>query len=169
MQLTWLGEHRELIEKLIKFGNAYAGVYQKEQNFGTTESFSSAQIQTMEYILENEEKNQSMAEIASRLGISPSSFSKHVNKMIGKGLLEKYHTSDNRKNVIIRVSDKGRRVYGAYCDYVSKSVLNELYEILEGIPGEYEKMFSKALDLWANDLNRQPVNKKTVTLIRIEK
>jgi len=78
MKLEWLGEYRDFVEKMIKFGNAYANRYQKERYYGSEIRFSPSQLQTMEYILENEERNQNMAEVAARLGISPSAFSKNV-------------------------------------------------------------------------------------------
>lgn len=172
MQLDWLGEYRTFIEKLIKFGNAYAATYQKEQSFGTTKSFSSSQLQTMEYILENEEKNQTMKEIAERLGISPSSFSKNVKKMIEKGLLEKYQTEDNKKNIIVKVSPLGKAVYSDYCDYVKKGIINDLKAKLSDVPKENIDIIAEAIDMWANDLNRQPTAPKGTqnkpVLIKIE-
>ncbi|WMJ81522.1 helix-turn-helix domain-containing protein [Clostridium sp. MB40-C1] len=105
MELEWMRKYRNFVEKIIKFGNSYAQSYKTEYNYNTSIKFSASQLQVVEYILENEENHQNMSEIASRLGISPSAFSKNVNKMVKKGLLEKFHTSDNRKDVIIKVSD----------------------------------------------------------------
>ena len=168
MKLEWLGDYRGFVEKAIKFGNAYASTYQKEQSFGTSVMFSSSQLQTIEYILENEDKNQSMAEIADRLGISRSAFSKNVKKMIEKGLLEKYRTSDNHKNIIVRVSPLGRQVYSDYCVYVQKGIMDKMFQVLEDIPREYLDKVSEALDMWSDDLNRQPTAPKQTTLIRIK-
>ncbi|MBQ6482323.1 MAG: winged helix-turn-helix transcriptional regulator [Anaerolineaceae bacterium] len=168
MKLEWLGEYRKFVEKTIKFANAYASTYQKEQSFGTKVMFSSSQIQTIEYILENEDKNQTMAEIAERLGISRSAFSKNVKKMIEKGLLEKYRTSDNHKNIIVRVSPLGREAYNDYCKYVKNGIMDKMFAELDGIPKEYLEKVCKALDMWSEDINRQPTAPKQTTLIRIK-
>lgn len=168
MKLEWLGTHRTFIEKSIKFANAYAYTYQKEQSFGTDQKFSSAQIQVIEYILENEDKNQSMVEISRRLGISQSAFSKNVKKMLEKGLLEKYHLSDNKKKVIVRVSQLGKETYFQYCEYVKRGIMNSLLEVIDQVPQSNLDLVAKALDMWADDLNRQPTAPKESCLIKIE-
>lgn len=104
MKLEWMGEYRDFVEKMIKYGNAYATRCQKEHYFGSEILFSPSQLQTMEYILESEDQHQSMVEIAARLGVSPATFSRNVKRMVEKGLLEKYHLEGNRKTVIVKVS-----------------------------------------------------------------
>ena len=66
MKLEWMGEYRDFVEKMIKYGNAYATRCQKEHYFGSEILFSPSQLQTMEYILESEDQHQSMVEIAAR-------------------------------------------------------------------------------------------------------
>lgn len=148
MKLEWLREYRELVEKMIKFGNRYASQYQKERSFGTPVPFSPSQLQVMEYILENEEKHQNMGEIAARLGISSSAFSKNVKKMEEKGLLERYHTTSNRKNIIVKVSPLGKEVYAAYSHYALEHLFGPLFQLLDDIPPEEISRFAKVIDLW---------------------
>ena len=87
MKLQWMGEYRPFVEKLIKYANVYASIYNKEDYYGTSIPISFSQIQVLEYLLENEELNLNMSEIAGRLGISPSAFTKLVNKLTQKDLL----------------------------------------------------------------------------------
>lgn len=168
MKLEWLGRYRELIEKTIKFGNAYGNIIKKEADYGTSVSFTPPQLQVMEYILENEEKNQSMAQIAERLGMSPSSFSKNVKKMLDKGPLEKYHTSSNKKNIIVRISPFGREVYDAYCRRMKLRTFDKMFEILDGVSQEDLDKVAQALELWANDLSTKRHVSDEEELIRIE-
>lgn len=91
MKLEWLREYRDFTEKLIKFANAYAGMYKQEKYYAKDIAFNSIQLQVMEYLLENEERNDKMAQIAQRLAITPSTFSKTVAKLEGKGMVEKPH------------------------------------------------------------------------------
>ena len=99
MQLEWLGKYRAFIESLIFYVNIYGQVYTSQGFHDTSVPCSVAQIQVLEYILENEEKNQKMAEVANRLGISPSAFSKNVKKMEEKGLLERYRSVNNHQSL----------------------------------------------------------------------
>lgn len=149
MRLEWLARHRDFVEKLVKFGNSYAQNYNTEYSYNTPVKFSAAQLQTLEYILEHEESNQNMAEIAARLGVTPSCFSKNVKKMMEKGLLEKYHISNNRKDVIVRASEQGRQVYAQYVQYAMESTFNDILAILDQVPQEYEDMFTRILTISA--------------------
>lgn len=146
MELNWMGEYRQMVEKLIKYCNVYTLVYNKETELGSEIKFSFSQIQVVEYLLENEDLHQNMSEIASRLGISPSAFSKLVNRLVKKGFLKKYHSSDNRKDVIIKVTDFGREVYGRYSEHILKTHFSKMFDIANGIPKEYIAKFAEMLD-----------------------
>ena len=145
MHLEWMGEYREVVESLIHYCNVYAGVYKKEMTHGTDVSFSYAQIQVLEYLLENEELNQNMSCIATRLGITFSTFSKVVNKLESKGLLEKYYLEGNKKNIVVRVSELGRQVYATYSEEILKKHFAGMFEYLKEIPSEYLPAIAKAL------------------------
>ena len=157
MKLEWMGEHRNFVEKMIKYGNAYAAHYQKEHYFGSDVLFSPSQIQTMEYILESEDQNQSMAEIAARLGVSPATFSKNVKKMVEKGLLEKYHMEGNRKTIIVKVSPLGRKIYEIYSRFVLKYRFQRFFDMLDEIPPEWREKMANIIDACAS-YDPQPRN-----------
>jgi len=167
MQLEWMGEYREVVESLIHYCNVYAGIYKKEQTHGTEVSFSFAQIQVLEYLLENEELNQNMSCIATRLGITFSTFSKVVNKLEAKGLLEKYYLEGNKKNIVVRVSDLGRRVYATYSEEILKNHFAGMFEHLKEIPSEYLPSIAKALK--NTSLNKQPEAECAPVLIPCKK
>lgn len=166
MKLEWMGEYRELIEKLICYCNRYAQSYNIELNFNTPVDFSFAQLQVMEYILENEERRENMAAIAARLGVSPSAFSKNIKKMMSKGLLVKYHSRGNKKDIIICVSDLGREVYEQYAQYMYAHGFGSAFRILDEIPKEYIDKFTMMLSGASN--GTAPVPKELEPLIKIE-
>lgn len=144
MSLEWMGRYRELIEQLQRFGNRYAVQYNREICCGPELCLSTAQLQILGYLLENEEKNLKMAQVAQALDILQSTFSKCISRMVEKGLVEKYHTSQNRKDVIIRASARGREAWlhyglGLYTAY------QQFFSALEGVPDEMLRQFSFAL------------------------
>lgn len=150
IRLEWMDKHRQLVEKIIKYGNAYAHVYNKQWDYHTNIVFSAAQIQVLEYVLENE--NQKMSEIAKRLGITRSAFSKNVKKLIDKDLLEKFHSHDNQKDIFLRVTAQGEEVYSQYSKYIFEKCFREMFEVADQIPQQYLELMAKMLDNFAEQM-----------------
>ena len=98
MKLEWMGAHRAAVEALIRCGNSYSQNVNLRGMMTEAVDISAAELQVMEYILENEERRENMSQVAARLDISQSSFSKIVAQLCRLGLLEKYRTCRNRKN-----------------------------------------------------------------------
>lgn len=147
MKLEWMGEYRDIVEQLIKYCNVYAAVYKKEEFMGTDIPISYAQIQIIEYLLENEELHLNMKQLAAKLGITTSNFSKLVNKLESKGLLQKYHAANNRKEVIIQVTEYGKKVYADYSEYIYRNHFKQMFEAAKDIPKEYLPLFA---GMWDN-------------------
>ena len=105
-----------------------------------------AQIQIIEYLLENEELHLNMKQLAAKLGITTSNFSKLVNKLESKGLLQKYHAANNRKEVIIQVTEYGKKVYADYSEYIYRNHFKQMFEAAKDIPKEYLPLFAGMLD-----------------------
>ena len=124
MKLQWMGDHREIVEALIHYCNIYAGVYRIEKMHYEGISYSYAQIQVLEYLLENEERNENMSSIAHRLGITRSNFTKIINRLEAKGLVERVHMPGSRRELCVCVNDLGRTQYEDY----SKGVLKRHFE-----------------------------------------
>lgn len=136
MYLEWMGKNRAFVEKFIRYANTYAAVYKKEALYGTDIPISFEQVQVLEYLLENEQLNQNMSMIASRLGITPSNFTRIVNKLSGKKLLEKYYVEGNRKNIVIRVTDFGKEQYSSYSKWIYENSFSKLFVHMEKVPEE---------------------------------
>jgi len=136
MKLEWMGDYRDIVEQLIRYSNIYSTHYKEETLKGTTIPISYAQIQIIEYLLENEELQLNMKQIATRLGITTSNFSKLVHKLEAKGLLEKFHSTDNKKNIIILVTDFGRKEYINYTNYIYKKHFSKMFKVADKLPRE---------------------------------
>ena len=114
MKLSWMGQYRDVVDALIHYCNIYAAAYKIEKMEYRNITYSYAQIQVLEYLLENEERNEHMSAIAARLGITRSNFTKIVNRLVAKGLLEKNYLPGSRKELKITVNALGRELYEAY-------------------------------------------------------
>lgn len=114
--------------------------------------FSASQIQTLEYILEAEDKEEKMSEMAARLGVSRSTFSKNVKNLTEKGLLEKFHLSGNRKDIYVKPSEKGREVYAKYTEFVRELCFDEIFKYADQISEADKQNFVRIMDLFADVL-----------------
>ena len=126
MKLEWMGEYRDVVEALIHYCNIYAGVYRTEKMHYGDISYSYSQIQVLEYLLENEERGENMSRIANRLGITRSHFTKLIQRLKSKGLVEKQRMPGSRRDISVSVNALGRALYEDY----SKRILNEHFSAM---------------------------------------
>lgn len=145
MKLEWMGEYREVVEALIHYCNIYAAAYKNEKMEFNGIFYSYAQIQVLEYLLESEGQNENMSAIASRLGISRSNFTKIVNRLVAKGLLEKAYMPGSRKDLKITVNSLGRELYDAYSQEILRWHFSPMFRELDRIPKQYYPFIHNAL------------------------
>lgn len=172
MYLDWMGEYRDVIEAMIGMANVYTQVHNRKVFSGSVK-LTPVELQVIEYILENEERNENMSEIAQRLSISQSSFSKKVKDLVSRGLLEKYYAANNRKNVIIKVSGLGKEFYMAYSTGSQTDVWRKIFSRLDKLDKKTIQIFIDSLNEFRNELQsylegEKPVTNSNVDLIKIE-
>lgn len=167
MNIEWMGKYRKLVEMIIRFGNIYSRTSRGEHSYNTSIRFSASEIQVLECILENEDHFENMSTIAERLGISKSALSKHTKKMVEKGLLERYHTVNNQKNIIIKVSEYGKEVYKIYAEYTYEVAFKKMFEVLDEVPDIYLDKFVDAMEIAAQLASIDKNNPEDVKLIKI--
>ncbi|WP_343249311.1 MarR family winged helix-turn-helix transcriptional regulator [Diplocloster hominis] len=155
METDWMGRHRDLVEKFIRLFNVYARRYTTVSYLENTNvETSSAQIQTLEYILEAD-GSQKMSEIASRMGITRGTFSNNVKKLVEKGYLQKSNNPDNKKDVFVTVTAKGKQAYQEYSDYIYRLWFHRMFELADQIPEEYLDTFKELLDGFTEAFNKE--------------
>lgn len=136
MKLEWMGEYRDIVEALIHYCNIYAGVYRIEKMHYGEITYSYSQIQVLEYLLENEERGENMSAIAARLGITRSNFTKIINRLVQKGLVEKSKMPGSRRDISVCVNNLGRALYEEYAKGVLKRHFEPMFKSLEKLSPE---------------------------------
>ena len=145
MKMEWMGEYRDIVEALIYYCNIYADVYKNEHMVFQDVTYSFSQVQVLEYLLENEERQDNMSGIAARLGISRSNFTKIVNRLESKGLVEKAYMQGSRKELVVTVNDFGKALYEEYSQEILKNHFQPMFHKLDSIPKELYPFISGAL------------------------
>ena len=145
MKLEWMGENRGVVEALIHYCNIYASAYKLEKQSYQGISYSYAQIQVLEYLLENEERQEHMSAVASRLGITRSNFTKIVSRLEAKGLVERRQRPGSRKELLVSVLPLGRALYEAYSQEILRWHFAPMFEELRQVPPENRDHMRDAL------------------------
>ncbi len=138
MKIEWMEPYRDIIHNFYRSANGYSQIC-KNEFFGDPVKFSPYEIQIIEHIMENDDQHRNMKWYADQLGLNQATYSKYVQKLVKKGLIEKYHTSENKKNIILKVSALGLKEYKSYSKFVEKVWFHELFELLDSVsPKELE-------------------------------
>lgn len=144
--VSWMGRYRHLIESIVRHRNAFARVMNaKTEKFGDI-SMSIVEWEVLEYIIEHENDDSSMAQLSERLMIPSSSFSKISKTLCSYGLIEKYQMVNNRKNIILKPSDLGRKFYNDRASDLQEQIFDAFFKELENVSDEDLNHFAVALD-----------------------
>lgn len=168
MELSWMGRYRDLVGQLIRYANIYVRGYNIELG-GEEGIFLSAQgWQVLECIIEHEETTLKMAELSRFLGMPQSSFSKYVKKLVEQGLVERYRKTDNRKEIILRPSGKGKDFYIRKSKGLLELGYKEMFGLLEHISEENLRSVVAAIENLADHLDMDTNDFTKTRLIRLE-
>ncbi|MBR4550497.1 MAG: MarR family transcriptional regulator [Oscillospiraceae bacterium] len=169
MKLEWMGAYRDIVGDFYRSANGYSQIC-KTELFGEKVRFSPYEVQIMEHVLEYADEHRNMKWYAERLGLSQATYSKYVRKLVEKGLLEKYHTEGNRKDIILMVSPLGREEYARYAADMKETVFRELFDLLDSVSPEELEAVKKVFAVWGrwHRENREQPQPGPVSLVRVE-
>ncbi len=127
-----MGRYRELVRALIYYSNCSNRSRPVSMNpvLGDT-SLLKHEYQVLEYILEFEEENRILSDISRDVGIQPCTVTKVTRRLLSLGLIERFHIKGNRKNIVLKPTQKGRAVYEAYCTRDISKLFAPFFESLE--------------------------------------
>ena len=167
METAWMGRYRDLIASLVRHVNiASTGNYERN-NLGNGVLLRPVSWQTLEYSIEHIDHTDNMSDIARNLGITQSTFSKLVKELVSYGFVEKYMATNNRKNVILRPTEKGIAFYHQYNDSMNKGLFTDFMAELDSFTDEEIERFTHALDTLTNSLP-PATGQSAVTLVKKE-
>lgn len=130
-----------IVEKTIRAFNTMQENAKQPHDYGTGQLLYQAELHTLSAICNHELVN--VTELAQIMGITKGAITQVVNKLIQKGLIEKFNMPGNKKEVYFRVTESGENVNKAHYQYhkmmhapVSKYLCGLDKEKLEAI-GQY--------------------------------
>lgn len=167
--VDWMGRYRNLVAAIVqhtnvitKAGNVshfmYDGIY-----------MTSNEWQVMEYIVEHRDDDEKMILMSEALGIPQSSFSKIIKRMSALGLVERYRSIDNKKNIILKPTALAMEVYNFHAEQSYNEVFKPFFDALEGISDDDLETVTRAISLLSSNIigsQKEPEEKSK--LIKID-
>lgn len=134
-----LQRREELDELLSGTFNSILRIEERSLQNKLTEGLTITEIHTIVAVGLHEENPMNV--VATRLGITLATFTIAVNKLVNKGYIERKRCSDDRRKVLIRLTNQGRRVCRAHNLFHRKMV----EEALDGLTEEEELVLAEAV------------------------
>ena len=101
-------ELQTLIDLFLKILHLYSVIGRKPKDYGTGDLLYFTEIHTIAMVGKNREIN--MTRLADMMGVTKGAISQTIRKLVSKSLIIKSNTN-NRKEINLRLSEKGRIVY----------------------------------------------------------
>ena len=168
MELSWMGQYRELVRALVYYSNSSnRNLFTVNRNRGP-EDLSMHEYQILEYICEFENDSRIMADISRDTGIAQSIITKSTKHLIAQGLVERYRLGNNRKSIVLRPTEAGRAKYLEIALEEVAPAFTAFFEALKDFDSEQLARFGEAMRRlgtdWAN-VGQEPKPRPQLTRI----
>lgn len=145
----------EAIQKSIKqFGkviNQYAKYDAKPRDYGTNELLYNSEIHMIQAI--GSKMGETVTELSQSFGITKGGVSQTVSKLVKKGYILKEHKSEYGKEIILLLTDKGKKAFDVHEQSHSK-VFDSLVEYMKTLSDEKINGFESILDFIGEHTDR---------------
>ena len=154
----------EFIGLLMKYVNlfSYQGSKAITSNSGVT--LTVQQWQVLGCIGVYGDKNKNMVYMANKLGMQKSTFSKYVKLLVDKGLVDRYQSTNNRKDIVLKPSKKGLIQHQERSRIIFEAAWQEPFAVLEKLSDENLAVLVDFMSKMVADL--EPENNKVLKLFR---
>ncbi|MEN6340348.1 MAG: MarR family winged helix-turn-helix transcriptional regulator [Clostridiaceae bacterium] len=146
MIVSWMGRYREIVAAFVRHGNTVARFLNTRGEIYPGIFLSHQEWQVLEYIIEHESDDSNMNRISERLAIPQSSFSKIIKLLYNYHLVAKYRITGNRKNIILKATEAGLKVYESYSEVIRNGAFEQLFETLSVLSDEELAIVVKAVN-----------------------
>ena len=167
--VDWMGRYRQLVAAIVQHTNVITKAGNESHFMYEGIYMTSNEWQVMEYIVEHREDDEKMIRMSEALGIPQSSFSKIIKHMSTLGLVERYRSIDNKKNVILKPTELAIRVYEYHAEQSYNNVFKAFFDALDGISDSDLETLANAISLLSSNIKKSnTVSEEKAKLIKIE-
>lgn len=128
-------QREEFLESLIRLTTKLFTVMKQPKKFGTDNILYASEIHTIEMI--GNHPGITVTELAERQGISKSALPKIIHKLVQKDLVYRYQEANNKKNILLELTDKGRSAFQQHFEFHKTFDVRIMKKIHSLTPEEY--------------------------------
>lgn len=161
MDFMWMGRYRALVSELMRFSNVAIKDSTEKHDIGDGILINNVEWQILEYIVEHNSDEEKMILISDKLGIPQASFSKAAKKLTDFGLLERFQRSDNKKDIILKPTDRARSIYIKNIENVVSERFVGFFSALDSIEDADINTIIDAFVVLNNDIEKGIAKEKT--------
>ncbi|MBR3237845.1 MAG: winged helix DNA-binding protein [Oscillospiraceae bacterium] len=162
----WMGRYRPLISALVQHVNTVSKGSQALHIYQDL-YLVPHEWQVLEYIVEHRDDDECMNNMIQSLAIPQSSFSRIQKKLHSMGLIERYQTRENRKNIILKPTELAITAYRYHSQQMYRKLFKPFFDELEGFSDEELARFVHALEILSAGAQKEEIEKRSV-LIRLD-
>ncbi|NME81632.1 MarR family transcriptional regulator [Clostridium sp. SM-530-WT-3G] len=143
---------KEAINKLLV--EIYNDILQIEEETLKKDEHSDltiTEIHTIEAIGIDKEKT--MSEIAQQLNVTLGTLTTGINKLIKKGYVERNRTEEDRRIVLVRLTEKGKVAYKHHEEFHNEMVQNSVNDLTEDEKKVLASSLEKIKNFFTNKYN----------------
>lgn len=98
-----------IIEKMYSLVNIFNAEIKQSRDYGTGQLLYHSEVHLIVAMFNH--KNANASELAHVLGVTNGAVTQVANKLVKKGLIERYKIKDNKKDTYFRLTKQGETVY----------------------------------------------------------
>ena len=160
MDFEWMGRYRSLVSEVMRLTNVAVKDSVEKHDIGDGILVNNTEWQILEYIVEHRFDEEKMILISDKLGITQGAFSKAAKKLTDFGLLERYQKSNNKKDIILKPTDKAISIYMDNVENVVRERFLGFFSALDDMDDSGISAITYAFAVLNNDIEKGIVNEK---------
>ena len=148
----WMGRYRGLVAALVQHTNIVIEGESLRKHMYEGLYLSTKEWQVLEYIVEHRDVDYRMADMTDALGFRQSYFSKITKSLADMGLIERFHSSDNKKEVYLKPTDYAITVYEYHVSQSSLNYFQPFFDHLESLSDEDINTVAEAIAILSENM-----------------
>lgn len=143
--IEWMGRYRPIVAALVKHVNSVSRSGDEIPVYGDI-YLTPNEWQVLEYIVEHREDDEHMNNMINSLAIPQSSFSRIQKKLYNMGLIERFQTLANRKNIILKPTELAMQAYDFHSKVMYETMFKPFFDELACFSDEEIEKIAHALE-----------------------